>query len=277
MPGISRRKLTVSAIAALLLATGALSSVAAPAASAASSAGSPLPRRGLHTLTLANGSTLRWTDDGTATVTSKAGTTKTLPMPRSAGRSGLGATYGPSELSLMTRATSPSFELGATTAATTAAARITTMNTGPVVLPKANQQAVKHNLAAAAAAVPRTQAASLPGNGALSSSFDSYLNAQGVNAVGTFADDAKYLKGAPRSRRDRHQRLGRRPDRPVHGRRRRRLRAGQRADHHPQERPALPRHPVPAADSHLRGQQQGHARPDRLDRGPGPEPGRGAA
>jgi hypothetical protein len=197
MPGIPRRKLAVSAIAALLLAGGALSSVAAPAASAAQALAGAAP--GTHTLTLSNGSTLSWTDDGTATVTSKAGTTKVLPMPRSSGRSGLGATYGPSELSLRTRAASPSFELGANAAATTAAAsaHVTTMNTGPVVLPKANQQAVKHNLAAAAAAVPRPAATSLPGNDALSSSFASYLNAQGVDAVGAFADDAKYLKALP--------------------------------------------------------------------------------
>jgi hypothetical protein len=97
----------------------------------------------------------------------------------------------------MTRAMDAPFELGATTAANRTAAQITPMNTGPVFLPKASQQAVNRSLAAAGASVPSPAAASLPGNGALSSSFDSYLNAQGVDAVGMFADDAKYLKALP--------------------------------------------------------------------------------
>ena len=197
MPGISRKKLAVSAVAALLLAGGALSSAAAPAASAAQAKAPASAAPGTHTLTLPNGSTVTWTDDGSATVTSKAGTTRALPMPRSAGRSGFGATYGPTELALMTRATSSSFELGATTAANNATAQITPMNTGPVLLPSASQQTVNRNLKAANASVPETQATSLPANGALSSSFDSYLNAQGVDAVGMFADDAKYLKALP--------------------------------------------------------------------------------
>ncbi len=168
MPGISRKKLAVSAVAALLLAGGALSSAAAPAASAASAAQAKAPASaapGTHTLTLPNGSSLTWTDDGSATVTSKAGTTKALPTPRSAGRSGFGATYGPTELALMTRATTSSFELGATTAANNATAnnatannataQITPMNTGPVFLPSASQQTVNRNLRAARASVPR--------------------------------------------------------------------------------------------------------------------------
>ena len=202
MPGISRKKLAVSAVAALLLAGGALSSAAAPAASAAQAKAPASAAPGTHTLTLPNGSTLTWTDDGSATVTSKAGTTRALPTPRSAGRSGFGATYGPTELALMTRATSSSFELGATPAANNATAnnataQITPMNTGPVFLPSASQQTVNRNLKAAKASVPETQATSLPANGALGSSFDSYLNAQGVDAVGMFADDAKYLKAMP--------------------------------------------------------------------------------
>jgi hypothetical protein len=191
MPGISRRKLAGSAVAALLLAAGALGSVAAPAASAAQAqARVKASPPATHTLTLPNGSTLRWADDGTATVTAKTGATRALPMPRSAGRSGLGATYGPTQLSLMTRA-----ESSTTAKATTAAAQITTMNTGPVFLPSASQQTVNRTLKAAKAET--APAASLPANGALGSSFDSYLNAQGVDAVGMFADDAKYLKALP--------------------------------------------------------------------------------
>ena len=277
MPGISRKKLAVSAVAALLLAGGALSSVAAPAASAAQ----PRPQAGrapgTHTLTLPNGSTLTWTDDGTATVTSKTGTTKALPMPRSAGRSGFGATYGPTEQALMTRAAGSSFALGATAAASTHTAQITPMNTGPVFLPGASEQTVNRTLKAARASVPATQAASLPANGALSSSFDSYLNAQGVDAVGMFADDAKYLRALPGAGEIvTNVSVGDLTDQSM----------ADAGDSYVQENgpttiiengqryldiPTLPLIPTYVASS------DGQPRPDRLDRGPGPEPRRGAA
>jgi hypothetical protein len=72
------------------------------------------------------------------------------------------------------------------------------MNTGPVFLPTATKQTVTRTLnAAKAKASSTTQPSALPTNGALSSSFDEYLNAQGVDAVGMFADDVKYLKALP--------------------------------------------------------------------------------
>ena len=185
MPGLPRRKLAGSAVAALVLAAGALGSVAAPAASAAQAKTQPASTPTTHTLTLPNGSTLRWTADGTATVASKAGTTKALPMPRSSGRSGLGATSGPpSKRSRRGPTTTPPPR-----------APDPPMNTGPVFLPAVSQQTVNRALKAAKAATGQT--ASLPTNGALASSFDEYLNAQGVDAVGMFADDAKYLKALP--------------------------------------------------------------------------------
>lgn len=203
MPGRALRTLTASAVVSLLLGGGALSGAAASAAtvpagaaaSAGAAAGSGAAAPATHTLTLPDGSVLKWSDDGTATVTDKAGATKALPMPPSSGRSGLGLAYGPSQSALATRAADPTFALGSkTTTATTA--QIGPMNTGAVTIPAANRTAMQHSLATAPAP-SASQPGSVPGNAALAGSFDSYLNAQGVDAVGTFADDAKYLHALP--------------------------------------------------------------------------------
>lgn len=203
MSGNSRKALIASA-AALLAVAGALSGTAASAAPAApaapalaidpaaSAAGASVP---VHTLTLRGGSTLRWSDDGYATVTDKAGDVTQLPLPRSAGRSGLGAAYGPSQYALTTRATASALARGS--AAAGATARITPMNTGPVPFPAAAKKAIQRHLAHAPAEAAPADASAVPDNSALSSSFDSYLNAQGVNAVGAFVDDARYLHALP--------------------------------------------------------------------------------
>jgi hypothetical protein len=197
MPGSARRTLAISAVASLVLAGGAVSGVVAsattlPGAAGSGAAGSGAIAPAAHTLTLPNGSTLSWNDGGTATVTDKAGVSKVLPMPRSAGGSGLGKTYGPSQLALATRATASPFELGSKATQATAA-QIGPMNTGPVTFPQANRKAMQRNSTAA----PTAPVSSVPTNDALNSSFDSYLNAQGVDAVGTFVDDAKYLRALP--------------------------------------------------------------------------------
>jgi hypothetical protein len=116
-------------------------------------------------------------------------------MPRSAGQGGLGETYGPTQSQLVTRVKDAPFELGSKSAQQ-ASALTAPMNTGPVTLPQADKKAAQRNVVQVPA--PTSPASSgIPGNDALASSFDSYLNAQGIDAAGTFADDAKYLNALP--------------------------------------------------------------------------------
>jgi hypothetical protein len=201
MPGRPRRRAAIAAVASLLLAGGALSSALASSAAAATvpagaaaAAETTATAPGTHTVTLADGSVFSWNTAGDATITSKSGATKTMAMPRSAGRSGLGETYGPTQSELVPRAQDMPFELGSKSAQA-ASALTAPMNTGPVTLPQASKKAIQRNVAQAPAAA--SPASGIPANDALSSSFDSYLNAQGVDAVGAFADDAKYLNALP--------------------------------------------------------------------------------
>ena len=198
MPGRPRTRAAVAATASLLLAGGALSSTLAASAVAGvpagtASAGTTATAPGTHKVTLADGSVFSWNTTGDATITSKDGATRTVAMPRSAGRGGLGETYGPTQSELVSRAQGTPFELGAKSAGP-ASALTAPMNTGPVTLPQASKKAIQRDVVQAPASSP---VSGLPANDALSSSFDSYLNAQGVDAVGAFADDAKYLKALP--------------------------------------------------------------------------------
>jgi len=170
MPGSARKTFALSAVSALVLAGVAMTGTVAAAATVPGSA-------------------------ATAGTGAGAGTAKPLSLPRYSGRSGLGEAYGPGELALRSRASASSsspFELGAT-ATHANAAQLGPMNTGPVTFPQADRAAIQRD----AAAAPASPVSSVPTNDALNSSFDSYLNAQGVDAVGTFVDDAKYLHALP--------------------------------------------------------------------------------
>jgi hypothetical protein len=174
MPGSAGRTFAVSVVASLVLAGAALSGTVAAAATVPGSGG-----------------TAAATAAG-ATTGATVGATKVPALPRSAGRSGLGEAYGPGQLALKARASAAPFELGAK-ATQANAAQTGPMNTGPVTFPQANRKAMQRE----ATAAPAAPVSSVPTNDALNSSFDSYLNAQGVDAVGTFVDDAKYLHALP--------------------------------------------------------------------------------
>jgi hypothetical protein len=195
MPGNPRRRAAVAVTASLLLAGAAVSCAVASSAEAATvpAAAAVSAAPGTRTVTLPNGSIFSWNTAGDATVTSKSGAAKTVAMPRSAGRGGLGETYGPTQSELVTRAQDTQFELGSKSAPA-GSALTAPMNTGPVTLPQATEKAARRDAVQAPAPAPTS---GIPANDALSSSFDSYLNAQGVDAVGTFADDAKYLHALP--------------------------------------------------------------------------------
>lgn len=200
MPVRPRRRAAIAVTASLLLAGGALSSAVASSAAAATvpagiaaSAGTTASAPGTHTVTLPDGSVFKWNTAGDATITSKSGATRTVAMPRSAGRSGLGETYSPTQSQLVARARDTRFEL-APKPAQAASALTAPMNTGPVTLPQASKKVIQRDVAQAPAP---SMASGIPANDALNSSFDSYLNAQGVDAVGAFADDAKYLSALP--------------------------------------------------------------------------------
>ncbi|MBY8883117.1 S8 family serine peptidase [Actinacidiphila acidipaludis] len=150
-----------------------------------------------HRLTLADGSKVVWSDDGTGTLTDPQGRTRAFPVPHSAGRTGLGATITPSTTAMTARARqsrAASYTLGAQQGAAAQQAPVQPMNTGPVKLPTAAKAALRQD----ARTAPGPGAApGLPANDGLSTSFQSYLNAQGVDAAGAFADAAAYLHALP--------------------------------------------------------------------------------
>ncbi|MFQ3555272.1 S8 family serine peptidase [Streptomyces gramineus] len=172
-----------------LLAAGP--AVAAPSGGPAPAVPAP------HSLTLTDGSKVVWADDGTGTLTDPQGRTRAFPVPRSAGRTGLGATIAPSATAITARAEAArgaSYTLGTKRGAAARQAPVQPMNTGPVKLPAAAKAAPRQN--ARKAPQPGT-GTGLPANDGLGTSFQSYLNAQGVDAAGTFADAAAYLHALP--------------------------------------------------------------------------------
>ena len=205
MHRILTRAVVVPAIAALALAgavasgsavTSALPSTELPSTELPSTepttdpaAQSPVTRA----QSLPGGSTLSWHADGSVSVTDARGHVRPLPLPRAAGRSGLGTTFGAPDSAIAARASARSYTVGSATTGGTPA-MIQPMNTGGIPLPKAN---------AATAQKQTTQApnsssdSTIPGNDGLDSSFQSSLNANGVDAVGTFADAQKYLHALP--------------------------------------------------------------------------------
>ncbi|MFF4121565.1 S8 family serine peptidase [Streptomyces sp. NPDC001714] len=180
-----------AALALLVPLVAAGPAVAAPA-------GDPAPAApAQHSLTLADGSKVVWADDGTGTLTDPQGRTRAFPVPRSAGRTGLGATITPSTTALTARAEAArgaSYTLGTKQGAAAQQAPLQPMNTGPVKLPAAAKAALRQDARRAPQPGPAT---GLPGNDGLSTSFQSYLNAQGVDAAGAFADAAAYLHALP--------------------------------------------------------------------------------
>lgn len=176
--------------AAVLTATAlALSGIGAGPASASPDTA---PSKAItRTLSLPNGSTVTWYRGGKVTVTDTSGHSRPLMFPRSAGRSGLGATYGPSDTAVAARATaatSKPFTVGSS-GEPAAQAPIQGMNTGGVPLP--NRGAKKTRRARIATD------STLPTNYGLDSSFQSYLNPNGINDVGVFADARRYLHALP--------------------------------------------------------------------------------
>ena len=149
-------------------------------------------------LTLADGSEVRWSDDGSGTVTDKQGRVKAFPVPKSPGRSGLGAKLSPPESAIRARALAgqqPAYAVGAGAgSARTSLAQIQTMNTGPGAAAAVRCGRAKRTKSALAAIAGES---GVPGNAGVSTSLQSYLNAQGVNAVGAFQDAATYLHALP--------------------------------------------------------------------------------
>lgn len=194
-----KRALAVPAIAALALAGavagGSAAAFGAPTAAVADPADPTGAATGQVTRTLAlpEGSTVKWYDDGNVTVTDARGRTRPLPLPASAGRSGLGATFAAPDSAIVDRASATAFTVGSASTKATPAA-IVPMNTGGIQLPKANASAARRN---AVLAPDSSTTASIPGNDGLDSSLQSYLNANGVDAVGLFADAQKYLHALP--------------------------------------------------------------------------------
>ncbi|GAA4512355.1 hypothetical protein GCM10023191_077920 [Actinoallomurus oryzae] len=190
------RRLRRAAIAVVLT----IPLTSAPIAAQAATAKKPQPAT--HSLKLADGSKVQWSDDGTGTLTDKRGRTRAFPVPRSAGRSGLKATLTAPDTAIRARADAaqgPAYTLGSGSAAKQATTRIQPMNTGPVKLPASVGADVKRSARAPkATTAPDTGAGSgVPTNEGLTSSLQSYLNAQGVNAVGAFHDAATYLHALP--------------------------------------------------------------------------------
>jgi hypothetical protein len=165
---------------------------------AAAPPGEPAPAApATHHLTLADGSKVAWADDGTGTLTDPQGRTRAFPVPRSAGRTGLGATITPSTTAMTARAQvsrAASYVLGAKQGATAQLAPVRAMNTGPVKLPTAAKAALRQD---ARKAPQPGSATGLPANEGLSTSFQSSLNAQGVDAAGAFVDTNTYLHALP--------------------------------------------------------------------------------
>ncbi|MGW3243886.1 S8 family serine peptidase [Streptomyces sp. NPDC001070] len=192
------RRARLTALAALLF------TVAAPPLAHAADPDAPASRAAAptaHSLTLADGSVVRWSDDGTGTLTRKDGTTRAFPVPGTKGRSAFGEPLTPSAEILQRRADASAmtpFSVGGASGGAHSAVRPRTMNSGAVPLPESVRAAVDGLGARSGArtAAP-SAAADLPGNQGLTTSFQSYLNAGGVNAVGAFQDTAKYLHKLP--------------------------------------------------------------------------------
>ncbi|WUD71305.1 S8 family serine peptidase [Streptomyces sp. NBC_00510] len=194
------RRARLTALAALL------STIAAPSVAHAADPDAPASRAAAHTapaahsLTLDDGSVLRWSDDGSGTLTRKDGTTRAFPVAGTNGRSAFGGSLTPSAEILQRRADAAAltpYSVGGATGAGSAV-RPRTMNSGAVPLPKAVREAVDGigDRSAARTAAP-SAAKDLPTNEGLTTSFQSYLNAGGVNAVGAFRDTATYLRALP--------------------------------------------------------------------------------
>ncbi|MBP2706979.1 S8 family serine peptidase [Microbispora sp. RL4-1S] len=156
-----------------------------------------------HTLKLTDGSVLRWFDDGTGTLTGKSGTTRPFPVPRPHGRTSLGTPLAPTADLLRRRVDASRltpYTVGSAVGAAGSAVRPQTMNYGPVAIPSS----VLSGADAFARATPQTATprpspspGAVPANAGLTTSFQSYLNSGGVNAVGAFADTATYLNALP--------------------------------------------------------------------------------
>ncbi|MGH3447640.1 MAG: hypothetical protein ACRDP4_08445, partial [Nocardioidaceae bacterium] len=186
------RVVVLPAVAAVVL-TSAVTGPTFAATPAASPDGARTPSSAVtRTLDLPEGSTVKWHRGGSVVVTDQNGNTRPLPMPGPTGRSGLGKTYKPSDRAVAARATAPAYQVGSATMPGTPA-RIQPMNTGGIPLPKASAPAARKR----AKQAPAAAAASIPRNDGLTSSFQSYLNASGINVAGTFADARKYLHALP--------------------------------------------------------------------------------
>ncbi|MFC4535555.1 S8 family serine peptidase [Sphaerisporangium dianthi] len=195
-----RRASAATAAAALLAAT--LLASGTPAALADEGPGADAAS-GLHSVTLADGSIVRWADDGTGSLTDKAGRTRIFPVPQNPGRTGLGAPLTPTAADLQRRvdaARLTPFTLGAPSGLATSAVRPRTMNYGAVPIPGAALSAVGRSAAGARSQSATPQPAppsAVPANEGLTTSFQSYLNAGGVNAIGAFQHFATYLRALP--------------------------------------------------------------------------------
>ncbi|MGY5048422.1 S8 family serine peptidase [Streptomyces sp. 900105755] len=181
----------VAALALLVPLVTAGPAVAAPADGPEPTA----PAR--HSLTLPDGSKVAWADDGTGTLTDPRGRTRAFPVPRSAGRTGLGATISPSTTAITARAQASGgapYTLGTKQGTSGQQAPVQPMNTGPVKLTAATKAVLRQD----ARKAPQPGATTgLPANDGLGTSFQSYLNAQGVDAAGAFADADTYLHALP--------------------------------------------------------------------------------
>ncbi|WP_431953493.1 S8 family serine peptidase [Actinacidiphila sp. bgisy167] len=189
---------------AALLSTIAVPAVAAHAAdpeaqASRSAARTAADAAAAHSLTLSDGSVLRWSDDGSGVLTRKDGTTRAFPVATTKGRSAFGDPLTPSAEILQRRAEAAAltpYSVGASAGARSAV-RPQTMNSGAVPLPKGVLAALESIGGKSAAAPSAAAAKDLPTNEGLTTSFQSYLNAGGVNAVGAFQDTAAYLGALP--------------------------------------------------------------------------------
>lgn len=197
------RRVSLGTLAAVLLAAGTPAAV--HAATPASTGGPPPSAAGAapaaHKLTLSDGSVLRWSDDGTGTLTGKDGSTRAFPVPTTKGRTGLGAPLAPTADLLQRRvdaARLTPYQVAGNSGGARSAVRPQTMNSGPVALPDAVRKAVGGKASDRRSLAPAPAATSaLPSNAGLTTSFQSYLNAGGVDAAGAFEDSATYLHALP--------------------------------------------------------------------------------
>ena len=167
---------TAGALATLV--AGALIPVAALGTPA--SATEPVPAPAGTTIMLPGGAKIAYDGSGAGTLTSADGkSTRAFPVPAASGRTGLGASTGPDRTVLVRRA--QAMLAGAEPHATTVA----TMNTGGQAIP---QWATSKTL---------RKSAGQSVNEGVATSFQSYLNANGVNALGAFADTDRLLHQLP--------------------------------------------------------------------------------